>query len=173
MACALTQNYTLDCKDSLGGITEVYFAAAGDITSTTEASGVITAIVKAAGKKFYKYELVKGTSQLVENVNANVQNGTIFYAPELTIVLNKLQANTRNEILLLAQNTLVAVAKDNNGKYWYLGKTRGLDLTGGNAGTGTAEGDRSGYTLTFTGAEAALAPEVNSTVAGQLTTAGS
>ena len=73
----------------------------------------------------------------------------------------------------MAQNTLVAVAKDNNGKYWYLGKTRGLDLTGGNAGTGTAEGDRSGYTLTFTGAEAALAPEVNSTVAGQLTTAGS
>jgi hypothetical protein len=75
--------------------------------------------------------------------------------------------------LLLAQNTLVSVAKDNNGKYWYLGKTRGLDLTGGSAGTGTAEGDRSGYTLTFTGAEAALAPEVNSTVAGQLTTAGS
>jgi hypothetical protein len=74
---------------------------------------------------------------------------------------------------LLAQNTLVAVAKDNNGKYWYLGKTRGLDLTAGSAGTGTADGDRSGYTLTFTGAEPQLAPEVNSTVAGQLTTAGS
>ncbi len=77
MPCALTQNYTLDCKDSLGGITEVYFIAEGDVTSTTEASGVITALVKASGKKFYKYELVKGTSQLVENVNANVQNGTI------------------------------------------------------------------------------------------------
>ena len=172
MACALTQNYTLDCKDSLGGITEVYFIAAGDVTSTTEASGVITALVKATGKKFYKYELVRGTSQFVENVNANIQNGTVFYAPELTIILNKLQANTRNEILLLAQNRLVSVAKDNNGKYWYLGKTRGLDLTGGSAGTGTAEGDRSGYTLTFTGAEAALAPEVNSSVAAALTTAG-
>jgi len=172
MACALTQNYTLDCKDSLGGITEVYFIAAADVTSTTEASGVITALVKATGKKFYKYELVRGTSQFVENVNANIQNGTVFYAPELTIVLNKLQANTRNEILLLAQNRLVSVAKDNNGKFWYLGKTKGLDLTGGSAGTGTAEGDRSGYTLTFTGAEAALAPEVNSTIAAALTTAG-
>ena len=172
MACALTQNYTLDCKDSLGGITEVYFIAAADVTSTTEASGVITALVKATGKKFYKYELVRGTSQFVENVNANIQNGTVFYAPELTIILNKLQANTRNEILLLAQNRLVSVAKDNNGKYWYLGKIRGLDLTGGSAGTGTAEGDRSGYTLTFTGAEAALAPEVNSSVAAALTTAG-
>ena len=172
MACALTQNYTLDCKDSLGGITEVYFIAAADVTSTTEASGVITALVKATGKKFYKYELVRGTSQFVENVNANIQNGTVFYAPELTIVLNKLQANTRNEILLLAQNRLVSVAKDNNGKYWYLGKSKGLDLTGGSAGTGTAEGDRSGYTLIFTGAEAALAPEVNSSVAAALTTAG-
>jgi hypothetical protein len=172
MPCALTQNYSLDCKDSLGGITEVYFIAAADVTSTTEASGVITALVKASGKRFYKYELVKGTSQLVENVNANVQNGTIFYAPELTIVLNKLQANTRNEILLLAQNRLVAVAKDNNGAFWYLGKTRALDLTAGSAGTGTADGDRSGYTLTFTGAEPALAPAVNSTVAAALMTPG-
>jgi hypothetical protein len=172
MSCALTQGYTLDCRDSLGGITEVYFIASSDITSSTEASGVITALVKAAGKKFYKYELTKGTSMFTENVASNVQNGTLFFTPELTIILNKLQANTRNEILLLAQNRLVAVAKDNNGKFFMLGKTRSLDLTAGSAATGTAEGDRSGYTLTFTGAEPALAPEVNSTVAAALTTAG-
>ena len=172
MACALTQGYTLDCKDSLGGITEVYFMAFQDVASTTEASGVITALTKDTGKRFYKYELTKGTSVLTENVNSNVQNGTLYYTPELTIILNKLQANTRNEILLLAKNLLVAVAKDNNGKYWYLGKTRSLDLTAGSAETGTAEGDRSGYTLTFTGAEPALSPEVNSTVAAALTTAG-
>lgn len=172
MPCALTQGYTLDCRDSLGGITEVYFIASSDVTSTTEASGVITALVKATGKRFYKYELTKGTSMFTENVASNVQNGTLFFTPELTIILNKLQANTRNEILLLAQNRLVAVAKDSNGKFWYLGKTRALDLTAGNAATGTAEGDRSGYTLTFTGAEPALAPEVNSTVSSALTTAG-
>lgn len=172
MACALTQGYTLDCKDSLGGITEVYFMAAQDVASYTEASGVITALTKDAGKRFYKYELVKSTSSFVENVNASVENGTIFYQQELTVVLNKLQANTRNEILLLAKNLLVAVAKDNNGKYWYLGLTRGLDITAGSSQSGTAEGDRSGYTLTFTAKEPALAPEVNSTVAGQLTTAG-
>jgi len=172
MACALTQGYTLDCRDSLGGITEVYFIASSDVTATTEVSGVITALTKAAGKRFYKYELTKGTSMFTENVASNVQNGTLFYTPELTIILNKLQANTRNEILLLGQNRLVAVAKDNNGKYWYLGKTRALDLTAGNAASGTADGDRSGYTLTFTGAEPALAPEVNSTVASALTTAG-
>jgi hypothetical protein len=172
MACALTQGYTLDCRDSLGGITEVYFMAFQDVSSTTEASGVITALTKATGKRFYKYELTKGTSVMTENVNSNVQNGTLYFTPELTIILNKLQVNTRNEILLLAQNRLVAVAKDNNGKYWYLGKTRALDLTAGSATSGTAEADRSGYTLTFAGAEPSMSPEVNSSVAAALTTAG-
>lgn len=171
MPCALTQGYVLDCKDSLGGITEVYFMASQDVSATTEASGVITAITKKAGKKFYKYELVKETSSLVENVNASVENGSIFYQQELTVILNKLQANTRNEILLLAQNLLVAVVGDNNGKYWYLGKARGLDLTAGSSQSGTAMGDRSGYTLTFTGKEAALAPEVSSGIIAGLTTA--
>jgi hypothetical protein len=38
--------------------------------------------------------------------------------------------------------------------------------------SGTAEGDRSGYTLTFTGKEAALAQEVSSGVAAVLQTVG-
>lgn len=170
MACALTQGYVLDCKDSLGGITEVLFIASKDVTATTEVSGVITAITKASGKRFYKYELVKETSNFVENVNASVENGSIFYQQELTVILNKLQANTRNEILLLAQNLLVAIAKDNNGKYWYLGKTRGLDITAGSGGSGTAMGDRSGYTLTFTGKEPELSPEVQSSIIAALLT---
>jgi hypothetical protein len=171
MPCALTQGYVLDCKDSLGGITEVYFIASSDVSAITEASGVVTAITKKAGKRFYKYELVKETSSFVENVNASVENGSIFYQQELTIILNKLQANTRNELLLLSQNLLEAVVGDNNGKYWLLGKTRGLDVTGGSSQSGTAMGDRSGYTLTFTGKEAALAPEVSSSIIAGLTTA--
>ena len=171
MACALTQGYTLDCRDSLGGITEVYFIEKGNVTSTTQASGVITAVVKAATKVFRKYELVPGTSSLTENINASVENGTVFYAQELSIILNKLQANTRNEILLLAQNTLAAVVGDNNGKYWYLGKVRGINITGGSGATGTANGDRSGYTLTFSGSEGELAPEVSAGIIAGLTVA--
>lgn len=169
MACALTQGYTLDCKDSLGGIKAAWFIAHQDVTAVTEASGVVTAITKAAGKVFYKYQLVRNTSSLTENITASVENGTVFYAQELSIILNKLQANTRNEILLLAKNNLMVVVEDANGKYWLLGKTNGVDLTGGNSATGTAQGDRSGYTLTFTGGEKELAPEVNSSVISGLT----
>jgi hypothetical protein len=169
MPCALTQGYTLDCKESIGGIKAVWFIALGDVTAATEVSGVVTAITKAAGKVFYKYQLVKNSSALTENVNANVQNGTVFYAQELAIVLNKMQANTRNEILLLAKNNLIAVVQDANDKYWLLGKDNGLDLSAGSSATGTAQADRNGYNLTFSGGEKALAPEVASGIIAGLT----
>ena len=168
MACALTQGYTLDCKDSLGGIKAAWFISHEDVASVTEVEGVVTAITKDSGKVFYKYQLVRNTSSVTENVTASVENGTVFYAQELTIILNKLQANTRNEILLLAKNNLMVVLEDANGKYWLLGKDNGLDLTGGSAASGTAQGDRSGYTLTFSGGEKELAPEVSSSVIATL-----
>ena len=172
MACALTQGYSLDCRDSLGGIVEVYFTEAANVSATTEASGVITALTKASGKRFWKYALVKDTSMFNQTMTASVANGTVVYGQELQIILNKLQTNTRNELLLLAQNSLVAVAKDSNGVYWYLGKTRGIDMTAHAASTGTAQGDRSGFTLTFTGSEPALAPSVAQAVYSVLETAG-
>lgn len=159
----------MDCKESLGGIKAVWLIAHANVSSVTEASGIVSAITKGAGKVFYKYELVKNTGALTETITASVENGTVFYAQEMSIVLNKLQANTRNEILLLAKNTLMAVVQDANDKYWLVGRYQGLDITGGTAATGTAQGDRSGYTLTFTGGEKELAPEVASGVIAGLT----
>ena len=156
MPCALTQSYTLDCKDSLGGLKEVWFAAVEDVASWTGTSGTYTAVTMDSVKYFWKYELVKESSNFAEAVNTNVQNGTVFYAQTLEIILNKLQVNTRNEILLLAKNRLVALVKDNNDKIWVLGFANGLDITGGGSATGTAFGDRNGYTLTFTGNEKEL-----------------
>lgn len=161
MPCALTQSLTLDCRDSIGGLKSVMFIEFANVTAITAAAGVVTAITKAAGKKFYKYELVKETSQFTETFTSSVQNGTFYYAQELSIVLNKLQTNVRNEILLLAQNSLLSIAEDKNGKYWLLGRLNGLDVTGGNAASGTASGDRSGYTITLTAQEKEMAIEVN------------
>ena len=83
MPCALTSGYTLDCKDSSGGIVEVYFIERGNVSSIAEASGVVTGLTKASGKRFWKYELPKETGSLTETMTGNVQNGTVFYASEL------------------------------------------------------------------------------------------
>jgi hypothetical protein len=126
--------------------------------------------VLLADKQFKNAEFTRNDLEnQLKKLQANVQNGTVYYAQELSIILNKLQANTRNEILLLAKNILVAVVGDNNGKYWYLGKVSGINLSGGSGGSGTAQGDRSGYTLTFSAMEQELAPEVSSSIIAGLT----
>lgn len=153
MACALTQGFILDCKESLGGVKSVRFVEFDNVASIAYASGVAT-LTMAAGKKFWKYAQVRETSSTTETITANVQNGTIFYQQELTVILNKLAAATRNEILLLAKNRLMAIVEDMNGNFWLLGAKNGLDITSGNAATGTASGDRNGYSLTFQAMEA-------------------
>lgn len=94
--CNLTQHIMLDCRDSAGGTKEVYFIEFDNVESVTETSGIVSAIVVADGKQFRRYQVPRETSFWTQTFNGNVQNGTIFYQQELTIVANKMQANTRN-----------------------------------------------------------------------------
>lgn len=162
MACALTQGFPIDCKESVGGIKKVYFANLNDILGWTGSAGSYSAV--DAGGDFFEYDLVKETANFAEAITTNVQNGSVFYAQTLEIILNKMQVNTRNEILLLAKATLVAIVEDTNGTMWILGKDNGLDLTAGGSATGTAYGDRNGYTLTFTTNNFELAPSFTGVV---------
>lgn len=168
MACALTQGFVLDCKESVGGIKSVRFVEFDNVASIAYAAGVAT-LTMVASKKFWKYAQVRETSSFTETITANVQNGTIFYSQELTVILNKLAAATRNEILLLAKNRLMAIVEDMNGSFWLLGAKNGLDITGGNSATGTASGDRNGYTLTFVAQEADPMWSVSSAAISALT----
>ena len=169
MACVLTTAFALDCKDSVGGIKAVYLvesSAKGTITKST--SGTVTAWTLSGGKNFFKYELRKATSQFTTTVQANQANGTTFYETDLTIQLNKLEVYKRNEIKLLAQNTLLIIALDRNGTYWLLGEGNGCDLTTGAGATGTAMGDFNGWNLTFKAVEEDMPLIVASGVATSL-----
>jgi len=90
---------------------------------------------------------------MTETLNASIENGSVFYTPEVTFTINKLQVAVRNELRLLARNRLLVIVQDNNNRYWLLGSANGLEATAGTAGTGTAFGDRSGYEMTLTGME--------------------
>lgn len=170
MACALTQGYTIDCRDQAGGVKSIYLIEIDNVSGVTSAAGIVTAISKANNKRFWKYNLQRATAEASEEIQASLENGTIFYAQALSIVLNKLQASTRNEIVLLAQNRLLAVIETQAEKYWLYGKVNGLMLAGGKAGTGKAFGDRSGYELNFTGEEKDLALEVTQGIIAGLET---
>lgn len=170
MACALTAGYSLSCRDSAGGIKSVYFIEVDNVSAITESSGSVSAIAKANNRVFYKYNLQRATASWEETYNDSAENGTSFHTQTLTIILNKMQAATSQEIKLLAQNRLYAVVEDRNSKYWLLGKLAGLERSGGKAGSGTAMGDRNGYEITFTTDNIDPAPEVASGIIAGLIT---
>jgi hypothetical protein len=170
MACALTQGYSLSCRDSAGGIKSVYFIEFDNVTGVTESAGTATAIAKANGGIFYKYNLQRATASWEEAYNDSAENGTSFNVQTLNIILNKMQAATSQEIKRLAQNKLLAVVEDKNSKYWLLGKENGLERNGGRGGSGVAAGDRNGYELTFTTDNIAPALEVSSSIIAALVT---
>lgn len=161
MSCALTTGFTLDCRNSNGGIEAVYFTEIANKATLTSASGLVSALTLSTGKQFFKYELRKKTSVFEQNIQVNNENGTVFYEQTLSVKLDKLEITKRNEILLLAQNNLMVIIKDNNGVYWLMGETRGALLNGGKGSTGTAYGDMSGFELTFMGEEPELAKQIN------------
>jgi hypothetical protein len=172
MACALTQGFSLDCIDANGGIKEVYFTELNSIASITEASGVVTAITKATGKRFYKYQLPKETAGFSDTWTVSPDNYTSFSAQTLNIILIRLSANKRNEIMLLGRNFLVAVVVDNMGTAWLLGRTLGITMTSGKGEGGVKLGDRNGYTLDFAGSEPEMAPTVTTALLTGLETPG-
>ena len=167
MACNITSALALDCMNSIGGLKTAYILS-GAITSTTEAAGEITDIIGSGS--FYQFELAKDTAFYSEAITVSNVNGTVFYQGELTIVLQKMSAEKRNQILLLAANRDLRIAfEDNNGITYIAGLTRGMVMSSGTAATGTAVADLNGYTLVFQSQEPASAGILAGTLADAVT----
>ena len=172
MACALSTGYTLDCRDSIGGIKEVYFMELGNLSGSTVASGTMTALVKATGKRFYLYQQDVNHAEFVEDDKYSRENGTIYYEQKLSLVFNKYTAIMMQEIIVLAKNRAVAIVTLQDGTYRFLGFQNGLMVSEGNYNSGKAMGDRNGKVLTLMGEEPNPAYFVNSAIALAATTPG-
>jgi len=139
-----------ECKDSIGGLKNVYFAnfdiEAADITYDGTDTDLITAITGISS--LYKYEL-KGNSTFVQNINSSRENGTTFFEQVLTLELKAQDAATTKEIKLLAYSRPHAIIETNNGQYFIAGLLRGMDVTGGTIENGTSLSDYNGYKITL------------------------
>jgi hypothetical protein len=169
-SCFITSNVLKGCRDSIGGIKQVYIVA-GCVTGITENADQEIVTVGATGGTVYTYQVEKNTSNFVENIQASLENGTVVYNQQLNLVFLKLQQSTRNQIKLLAQNTNMKVfVETNEGSIFYLGEDFGMALASGTAESGTAFADRSGYTVVLEGFEKEpakkLAGSLSSTLVG-------
>jgi hypothetical protein len=160
MPCEITAGYAIDCRDSIGGIDAIYLIEnsalydASGVSRVTYASGVVTALGKDTGKKFYKFEVPRATAMASNNITASTENGTIFYTHMVSFPINSRSATTRNIINTLAKNRVTIVTKNMDGSYNMFGQGFGLFLDTAEGGSGTALGDRSGYQLSFSSQEA-------------------
>ena len=153
MACALTAGYTIDCRDGVGGIDAVYFAEFANMT-VVDASGTVTGITKASGKRFWKFEVpTKSSATASSNPTGSTENGTLFFEQTVDFPVNKRDATTRNIITTLAKNKVLVVTKDKDGTYRMYGKGYGMYLGASTGTTGAAAGDANGYVLKFEGTE--------------------
>lgn len=170
MACSnISAGIALDCNESNGGIEKIYIANGPVQSITLDAPGFVDSITVAGSPltpaDFYEFEVPRQTSSLTETHTVSQTNGTLFYDQALTMVFNKMEADKRNQLLLMAQATnMVVIAKDNNGIYWSIGLERGAYMTAGSSVSGTAYGDRNGYEITISGAELNPTYEVDSSI---------
>jgi hypothetical protein len=172
MACSnLNAGFILDCNDSNGGVDKI-FIANGPVQSIATASGntgFIDEIVVGGSPlvpaDFFEFEVPRQTSSFTETHTPSQANGTLFYDQALSMVFNKMEANKRNQLLLMGQaNNMVVIYKDNNGKYWSVGLERGAYMTAGTSVSGTAYGDQNGYQITISGAEPQPSFEVDGSI---------
>lgn len=183
MACLLANGRALECRESIGGIRNIYFVNHNDMGAyTIDADGELDDL--GAVSSAYKYELNPQGSDFDEAITVSEENGTVFYEQTINLMLPNLSKDALKNLKILAQGRFQIFVEDNNineatgfGDVYLAGAYNGLTVTGGNIGRGKAYGDMSGYTLALVGREQraalSLVPStvVADTIFGGLTTA--
>lgn len=153
MACDLTGGRLRPCKDVVGGIKTVVFVDYGDlgtVTINTSGNDEITNIDSTFNYHVYD---VKGNASLETNITSSIENGTTFFEQVVNMTFPKLTKEDNKEIKLMAFGRPHIFIETNHNEWYAVGIENGADVTGGTMVTGTAMGDLSGYTLTFTASE--------------------
>jgi hypothetical protein len=165
MACtALSKGRGLDCSRISGGVKFVYFSVYDnfdrDDWSYTSGSGKLEIdTIDFQTSVIYRYAVPRGSTTANETLTGSTENGSLFFTPNVSLVLNKLTKEDQNEIKLLGQTQvrifvqLNATLTNGHDVIIAMGMHNGMTMNAGTADTGAGFGDRNGYSLTFDGLE--------------------
>ena len=167
-ACNTIKQFTLDrCESNLGGIKKVWLAnyvenaaQVGDSTGVTES--VITGFT--SGVTWFEYEMRKNTASLTSTLNVGDEGGA-YVTSELAMVFSKMDTPKRLAMVALAKGECMAIVKDANNKYWFLGMDNPVTTSAGTGETGTAKADPNHYTVTLVDDSEEYPHEVSASVA--------
>jgi hypothetical protein len=167
MACDLDTGRVEACKESVGGLRNLYIA---NFDSTLYSTATLTAdemTALASAITVYKFEL-RGDNNTFEETNENSRdNGTSFWTQSGTFSLKKQDLATQSALTLLSYGRPHIIVEDYNGNYRMAGFENGCEVTV-NTSTGGAMGDLSGYNVTFEGKERTPSTFVASAIMGDV-----
>lgn len=167
MSCTISDGRREPCKDSVGGIKNVYFTDFGNFGSiASRTDEEITDFTTDA--TWYKYE-VKGASSFTQNIQSNRDNGTTFFEQVVELTFKKMSVEDHDRIYKIAAGRPHIVIEDYNENFFLAGEEHGCEATAGTVVTGAAMGDLTGYTLTLTATERRPANFVTGTAKTEVT----
>jgi len=151
MACDLTRGRKIPCKDQISGLVRCWLVDFGDLGTVTETADEITDLTGTFTA--FQYDL-HGANSFEQTINSSRENGTTFFEQTINLQFTKLSKEDNAELKLLAYGRPHICVEDRNGNFMQFGLVHGCEVTGGTIASGSAFGDLSGYTLTFTAQEA-------------------
>ena len=171
MACVSITALPRACGSEgiVAGLEKMYMISYSDYASHTLATnGIVSAMTLDADKTFVEIGLLRSSSGLNETLTKNLENGQSFLTQTMTLVLADLTVENKNWIESIMNQPVAVLIKTRTGKYFAAGLSGQFELSGLEGGTGLKEGDLMGYTLTFSGIDTKLIPQVDSTIVADL-----
>lgn len=153
MGCLINAGVLKECGHNFGGIKELYLGNSEDIaTMTYAADGSISGATMVTAAVAYKFEFVKDTGQILEEL---VKNGaSSFINQTLNFQLDKITLAKRDVLENLGLSTMYVIVKKADNSFWFYGepsKSAGLEATVLTIDSGVAQGDSAGATITLVG----------------------
>ena len=157
MSCLIDTGRKVGCKDKAPGIRRLFFINNGDLDLTVTANE-ITALT-GDSLDVYQVDLFNSNADFTENIN-NEEEGSPDITQELNVTLYGQDLNSRLFVEKVRKNIPHVIVEDVNGQLFLAGEIGGMHF-GGTAVTGRGSGDVSGYELTGTSRQRALALPVD------------
>jgi len=151
MSCLTTSGFGIQCREAIGGIKAIYLGAYD--TFANSASITDNEVTALETGSVYEFALPKHTGSFTEEAAISVENGTVFYTQTVVAMFHGMTAERALQLQNIAKGRNVLWVLDNNDNLWMLGYKDGVQITAFTTATGTAKGDMSGFTVTFTGEE--------------------
>ena len=145
----LSKGRKLPCKGGVGGIKALGIIPWSESQITYTAGEVTT--FPASITDVYRYQVKNTGNTFNEEIAYDPETRSTVFNGTVSVVLNKLDLETRNELKMMAMGEVVIFVETHAGDIFVCGFESGADITGGTiAETGGAKTDFTGSKLTIT-----------------------